>query len=79
MNSPYSMLIQWCEEDQLYLVHLPEFPWQKYVTHGKTYEEAAKNGHAVIEGLLEVLQDNGQPIPHPHLADIHLEPAANAA
>lgn len=38
------MVIQWSEEDELYLVHLPDFPWQQFVTHGKTYQEAAANG-----------------------------------
>jgi predicted RNase H-like HicB family nuclease len=37
MNPKYTMMIQWSEEDQLYLVHLPEFPWQQFVTHGSTY------------------------------------------
>jgi predicted RNase H-like HicB family nuclease len=65
MNPKYTMLIQWSEEDQLYLVHLPEFPWQQFVTHGKTYEEAARNGQDAIAGLIEVLQNNGQPLPEP--------------
>jgi predicted RNase H-like HicB family nuclease len=63
MQPKYSMMIQWSEEDQLYLVHLPEFPWQHFVTHGTTYEEAAKNGQEALEGLIEVLQDAGQPLP----------------
>ena len=61
----YQMLIQWSEEDELYLVHLPEFPWQQFVTHGRTYQEAAANGQEVLEGLIEVLQDNQQPLPEP--------------
>jgi predicted RNase H-like HicB family nuclease len=65
MNPKYSMVIQWSEEDQLYLVHLPEFPWQQFVTHGDTYEEAARNGQDAIAGLIEVLQNNGQPLPEP--------------
>jgi predicted RNase H-like HicB family nuclease len=65
MNPKYTMLIQWSEADQLYLVHLPEFPWQQFVTHGKTYEEAARNGQDAIAGLIEVLQNNGQPLPEP--------------
>jgi predicted RNase H-like HicB family nuclease len=65
MNPKYTMMIQWSEEDQLYLVHLPEFPWQQFVTHGSTYEEAARNGQDAIAGLIEVLQNNGQPLPEP--------------
>ena len=29
MSYHYSMVIQWSQEDQLFLVHLPEFPWQE--------------------------------------------------
>jgi predicted RNase H-like HicB family nuclease len=65
MKPKYTMIIQWSEEDQLYLVHLPEFPWQQFVTHGTTYEEAAKNGQDALEGLIEVLQDGGQSLPQP--------------
>lgn len=67
MNPKYTMIIQWSEEDQLYLVHFPEFPGQKFITHGKTYQEAAQNGQEAIEGLISVLQDNGQPIPEPSI------------
>ena len=42
MKMQYSMIIQWSEEDQIYIVTLPEFGGNK--THGNTYEEAAKNG-----------------------------------
>lgn len=44
MNHRYSMIIQCLDEDNCYLVHLPEFPWQQFHTHGQTYEEAAKHG-----------------------------------
>jgi predicted RNase H-like HicB family nuclease len=54
------MVIQWSDEDNCYLVHLPEFPWQKYHTHGKTYEEAAKHGQEVIESLIEWYQEQGR-------------------
>lgn len=44
------MVIVWSEEDDCYLVHLPE---QRFRTHGETYEEAAKNGQEVLKLLLE--------------------------
>ena len=65
MNHRYTMVIQWSEEDKLYLVHLPEFPWQEFVTHGSTYQEAAQNGQEALDGLIAVLQDNNQPLPEP--------------
>ncbi|MBC7971806.1 MAG: type II toxin-antitoxin system HicB family antitoxin [Verrucomicrobia bacterium] len=66
MSYRYTMVIQWSDADQLYLVHLPEFPWQQFVTHGTTYQEAAQNGQEALEGLIEVLQANNQPLPEPH-------------
>jgi antitoxin HicB len=44
----YSMLIQWSDEDQAYLVRLPD--WERAervlgpVTHGETYAEALEHG-----------------------------------
>ena len=56
----YPMVIVWSDEDDCYLVHLPDFPEQKFRTHGNTYEEAAKNGREILELLLE---EDGLPIP----------------
>ncbi|MEM9214858.1 MAG: type II toxin-antitoxin system HicB family antitoxin [Cyanobacteria bacterium P01_F01_bin.150] len=61
----YSMVIQWSDEDQLYLVHLPEFPWRQFHTHGQTYEEAARNGQEVIEMLVSYLQEEQKSLPEP--------------
>ncbi|MBD2445713.1 type II toxin-antitoxin system HicB family antitoxin [Nostoc sp. FACHB-152] len=63
MNYRYSMIIQWSDEDKCYLVHLPEFPWQQYHTHGATYAEAAKHGQEVIESLIEWYQEQGKLLP----------------
>ena len=56
----YPMVIVWSDEDDCYLVHLPDFPEQKFRTHGDTYEEAAKNGQEILELLLE---KDGLPTP----------------
>ena len=65
MNNHYSMVIQWSEEDHCYLVHLPDFPWQEFHTHGNTYEEAAKHGREVIESLIEWFKQEGKVLPQP--------------
>mgnify|MGYP000019795390 CR=1 FL=1 len=52
-NLRYQMVIVWSDEDDCYLVHLPDFPEQTYRTHGNSYEEAAKNGEEVLKLLLE--------------------------
>jgi antitoxin HicB len=67
-NLKYTMVIQWSEEDQLYLVHFPDFPQQHFITHGKTYSEAASKGQEALSGLIAVLKDNNQPIPEPSIA-----------
>ena len=63
----YSMLIEWSDEDGVYLVRLPE--WEAAgavldaVTHGQTYEEAARNGVEALESLIASWQDMGWPLP----------------
>ena len=59
----YSMVIQWSEEDQVFIVTVPELPGLK--THGKTYEEAARNGQEVIEPWIDASIEWGHPIPAP--------------
>jgi predicted RNase H-like HicB family nuclease len=58
----YEMVIVWSEEDDCYLVHLPDFPEQTYRTHGDSYEEAARNGGEVLQLLLE---EDGLALPKP--------------
>jgi len=59
----YSMTIQWDDQDNIYIVSVPEL---KVKTHGKIYEEAIKNALEVIELWLEVAMQDGRPIPPPH-------------
>ena len=59
----YSMVIQWSDQDQSFLVSLPEFGDCK--THGNTYEEAAKHGQEVLEILIESAQQDGEELPEP--------------
>jgi len=50
MEPRYTVIIQWSDEDQAYVVSLPEWGCK---THGATYEEAAKHAHEVLELLME--------------------------
>jgi predicted RNase H-like HicB family nuclease len=63
LNQHYSMFIQWSEEDQVYIVTVPELPGCK--THGETYEKAVKQGQYAIEGWIEANKVWGRPIPPP--------------
>jgi predicted RNase H-like HicB family nuclease len=60
----YSVIIQWSEEDQAYVVTLPE--WGGCHTHGSTYEEAARNAQEVLDLLTETEAAEGQPLPPAH-------------
>ena len=59
----YSMLIQWSDEDEAYIVTVPELPGCK--THGSNYEEAVQQGKDAIETWILFLNDIGEVIPEP--------------
>ncbi len=66
MTSHYTILIQWSEDDQCYVVSLPE--WGEFChTHGTTYAEALANAQAVLELLITSAQDKNEPLPPPQL------------
>lgn len=68
MSEPlrYSMTIEWSDEDQAYIVSLPE--WGELVhTHGATYEEALQRGKELIVGLVAARQQHGEPLPLPRV------------
>ncbi|MBE9012286.1 type II toxin-antitoxin system HicB family antitoxin [Pseudanabaenaceae cyanobacterium LEGE 13415] len=66
MKDRYSILIQWSDEDQCYVVSLPE--WGEYChTHGATYEEALQNAQEVLELLVESAIAEGEPLPEPQI------------
>ena len=65
MKLPYIIVIQWSDEDNCYLVHLPDFPSQQFHTHGDTYEEALQNAVEVLELLVEEYQVDGKSFPKP--------------
>lgn len=68
----YSMIIQWSDEDQLFLVTIPEFGDRVLMpcTHGKTREDAIRSGEEVIEMYLEAWQTEGESIPEPSTLQI---------
>jgi predicted RNase H-like HicB family nuclease len=64
MKSQYTIIIQWSDEDQCYVVSLPE--WGEFChTHGDTYEEALKNAQEVLELLIETSTEDDEPLPKP--------------
>ncbi len=64
----YTIVIQWSEEDQCYIVLLPEFEdVMQPCTHGDTYEEALKNAQEVLELLIETSLEEGESLPEPKI------------
>ena len=60
----YTIIIQWSQKDNCFVVFLPEFKnVMQPVTHGETYEEALKNGKEVLELIVEEYQEDGKPLP----------------
>ena len=47
----YTMIISWSEEDNCYLVTVPDLPG--CMADGKTYDEAVKNAQVVINEWIE--------------------------
>lgn len=64
----YYLLIRWSDEDEAFLVTLPEWEGRVInpVTHGDSCEEAVRNGQEVLELLVELSIDQGRPLPEAH-------------
>jgi len=67
--SRYSMVIEWSEENQAYLVILPEWAERVImpVTHGASYDEAVKNAQEVLTLLVSSALSDGEALPTPKL------------
>lgn len=57
----YTITIKWSEEDNCFVVYLPEFEClvSQPVTHGNTYAEALKSAEELLEILIEKYQEEG--------------------
>jgi antitoxin HicB len=76
----YSMLIQWSDADQVYVVTLPEWEAAGHAcrTHGSSYVEAAARGEEMLAFVLEAAHQDGDPIPDPDVLH-YPEPEVPAA
>ena len=74
MNSQYTITIQWSNDDQCYVVSLPE--WGDLChTHGESYEEALKNAQEVLDLLIQSTLKTGEPLPKPQFFGKFLQTA----
>ena len=64
MSYHYTIIIQWSQEDNCFVVSLTE--WGEFChTHGDTYQEALDNAQEVLEMLIESCLQDGEPLPEP--------------
>lgn len=61
--SQYELIIYWSEEDQSFVVEVPELPG--CMADGATYVEAVTNAQKVIEEWIETAKELGRSIPAP--------------
>jgi predicted RNase H-like HicB family nuclease len=63
MSIRYELIIYWSEEDESFVVEVPELPG--CMADGETYEEAVANAKTVIEEWIETAREQGREIPEP--------------
>ena len=59
----YEVIIYWSEEDQAFIVEVPELPG--CAADGKTYQAALANVEVIIQEWIETAKELGRPIPAP--------------
>lgn len=61
--SKYEMIIYWSDEDQAFVVEVPELPG--CMADGSTYREAVANAEKTIEEWIQTAQELGREVPIP--------------
>jgi len=59
----YELIIFWSEEDERYVVEVPELPG--CMADGLTYEKAIQNAQKIISEWIETAESIGRGIPQP--------------
>ena len=62
-ESKYELIIYWSDQDNAFLVEVPELPG--CMADGETREEALKNANKVIRLWIETAKSLGREIPKP--------------
>lgn len=63
MSIKYELIIYWSDQDQSFVVEVPELPG--CMADGETYEDAVSNAKRVIEEWIETARELGRAIPAP--------------
>jgi antitoxin HicB len=69
----YTMVVQWSEADQAYVVTLPEWEGRVFnpITHGDTYGQAIENAHDALSALVASARQHDEPLPEPQILVLH--------
>ena len=59
----YELIIFWSEEDECYVVEVPELPG--CMADGATYQEAIENAQTIISEWIDTATSTGREIPQP--------------
>jgi predicted RNase H-like HicB family nuclease len=59
----YEIIIHWSNEDQVFVVEVPELPG--CMAHGGTSEAALASAHEAIQLWIDTAREFGDPIPEP--------------
>jgi predicted RNase H-like HicB family nuclease len=59
----YEMVVYWSQEDQAYIVEVPELPG--CMADGATCQDAVSNAGVTIGEWIETARELGRPIPQP--------------
>jgi predicted RNase H-like HicB family nuclease len=63
MSIKYEMIIYWSDEDNVFVVEVPELPG--CMADGQTYQEAVANAETIIQEWIETAKELGRSIPEP--------------
>jgi len=63
MEIRYELIIYWSEEDQAFIVEVPEL--SGCMADGETYQEAVQNAEIVIQQWIETAKQLERSIPQP--------------
>ncbi|MEG3861852.1 type II toxin-antitoxin system HicB family antitoxin [Microcoleus sp. herbarium12] len=59
----YKVIIDWSEEDQVFIAEVPELPG--CAADGENYQEALQNLEIIMQEWIETANALGRPIPQP--------------
>jgi predicted RNase H-like HicB family nuclease len=60
---PYRMIVKWSESDRAFIARVPALP--AFAARGHTRKEATDIARSAAEAILEVMREDGQPLPPP--------------